>query len=119
MASISGAMISNNLIYGDYSTGCIANVGAASQIIIQNNTLYNGHMIGDGDINAIKVLAMAEGTGGLVMDNRFISDVQTALLSRTGDDMVFINNMMIDTDGDEFSGGLESGGSSVTITPTT
>ncbi len=107
---VSGAIIEGNRIFGDYATGCIVNVGAADDIVVERNLLFNGHMHGDGGIGAVAAMSMAEGTGGYIGDNRFVSDVDTALLMRIGDDMVFMNNFITDTDGDEFSGTREAGG---------
>lgn len=119
LGTVSGVSIKNNEIYGDYATGCIVNVGTADDVRLVRNILFNGTMHGDGEINAVAAFSMAEGTGGYIGDNRFVTDVATALLMRIGDDMVFMNNYAIDTDGDEFSGGLESGGNTVTVTPVT
>ncbi len=116
---VSSVFIENIKVFGDYATGCIVNVGAADDVVIERSLLFNGTMHGDSEINAVAALSMANSTGGYIGDNRFVTDVATALLMRIGDDMVFMNNYATDTDGDEFSGGLESGGNTVTVTPVT
>ena len=76
--------------------------------------MFNGTMGGDGEIGALEVLEAADDTGGFVADNRIVSDVATGLLMRVADDMVFMNNYISDTDGDEFSGTTEDTAASIT-----
>ena len=115
IGTVSGPIIERNRIIGDYSIANVAGYGIAVACFIENNLLFNGTMGGDGEINAVAALVMSNDSSGLVADNRIVSATASALLMRVGDDMVFINNMMTATDGDEFSGGIESGGASVTI----
>lgn len=120
VSSTAGLDIIGNHIQGDYSAGCIkGTVGQfVENVVIKGNTLFNGTMSGDGEINAVAGISFADDSSGLIMDNRIIADLTTALAMRTGDDMVFINNFLTDTDGDEFSGTIESNGATVTATPT-
>ena len=76
--------------------------------------MFNGTMGGDGEIGEVEVLEAADDTGGFVADNRIVSDVATGLLMRVADDMVFMNNYISDTDGDEFSGTKEDDAASIT-----
>ncbi|KKN43344.1 hypothetical protein LCGC14_0704010 [marine sediment metagenome] len=114
LTGVSGATIQDNDIIGDCSVGCIveAITSAAANsddLIIRRNLLFQGTMGGDGEINNVAVIVCADGTGGYVSNNEIVSDVATALLMRVGDDMVFMNNFVTDTDGDEFSGTREAG----------
>ncbi len=109
-------LIRNNIIYGDYSTAGIENVGASDGVLILYNIVYNGNMDGDGGINAVAAMTLAEGTSGLAAHNTFVSAAATAVTARVGDDMTFVNNFLQHTDGDEFSGGLESDSLSVALT---
>ena len=124
MGSISGITIRGNTIIGDYSSACITgfkNFGTSpvqlypTEVIITNNLLFNGTMGGDGQINTVASLVMADNSSGYVGDNRIVCHTATGVLMRVGDDMVFMNNMTAFTDGDEFSGGLESGAASITL----
>jgi len=112
-ADIVGIVIEDNDIWGDYSTANIVIDEASDDIIIRRNLLFNGTMGGDGEIGAVEVLEAADSTSGFVADNRIVSDVATGLLMRVADDMVFMNNFISDTDGDEFSGSVESGAASI------
>lgn len=96
-------------ITGDYSTAALNNVGASDDIFVDRCLIMNGTLGGDGEIGAVAAVSMANDTGGIFSDNRIISDVGTALLMRIGDDMIFMRNVVTDTDGDEFSGSLEHG----------
>lgn len=107
--AVSGLTVENTFIQGDYSSGCISGFGASDDIVLMRNTFFNGTMGGDNEINTVRALGFVDGTSGYIADNRIISDVATALLMRIGDDMVFMNNIVSDTDGDEFSGSIESG----------
>ncbi len=120
IGAVSGVSMKNLEIFGDYATGCIVNVGAADDVRLVRSLLFNGTMHGDGEINTVAAMSMAEGTGGYIGDNRFVSHAAgSSIAIRIGDDMVFMNNMINDLDGDEFSGGLESGSDTVTVTPVT
>ncbi len=120
IGAVSSVFIENIKVFGNYATGCIVNVGAADDIVIERSLLFNGTMHGDGEINTVAAMSMANNTGGYIGDNRFVSDAAgSSVLIRIGDDMVFMNNMINNTDGDEFSGGLESGSDTVTVTPVT
>ncbi len=116
LAAVSGFTLQDTDIIGDYSVACIKNSAAAQDVIIRRNLLFNGTMGGDGQINTQPALEMAELTSGLVADCRIVSDVTTALLMRVGDDMVFMNNFVSDTDGDEFSGTIATGWEASTTT---
>lgn len=107
-------MIRGNLIHGDYSTACISAVGVITESMIIGNIIFNGTMGGDGELNTEPAIEVADTSSGFVADNRIVSDVATALLMRVADDMVFMNNFVSDTDGDEFSGTTEDTGASVT-----
>lgn len=101
-------------IRGTYGTACIAGDTAPStNLLIRNNLLVNGSLVADGGLNAFPAISVLDSTAGIVMDNRIVSDVGSALLMRVADDMTFLNNFVTDTDGDEFSGTIESGASSV------
>lgn len=107
--------IRNCDIRGDYSVACIAgDTTASTDILIQNNLLINGSLVGDGGINAVAAISLLDSTAGLICDNRIISDVATGLLMRVADDCVFMNNYISDTDGDEFSGTKEDDAASIT-----
>ncbi|KKL04139.1 hypothetical protein LCGC14_2619050, partial [marine sediment metagenome] len=114
ITAVSGFEASGNDIIGDYSRACIVgrfNVAgdSADDVIIRRNLLFQGTMGGDGEINAVAVIDMSDGTSGYISNNEIVSDVATALLMRVADDMVFMNNFVSDTDGDEFSGSPEFG----------
>jgi len=101
-------------IRGDYSVACIAgDTTASTDILIQNNLLINGSLVADGGANAVAAISLLDSTAGLICDNRIVSDVATALLMRVADDCTFMNNYVIDKDGDEFSGVTEDTGASV------
>ena len=119
VSSTAGLVITNNHIQGDYSTAPLAGSDGtyAENIIVKNNLFFNGTMSGDGEINTVLAMTFAEGSSGLVQGNTFVGNLNTALLVRTGDDMVFVNNFINTIDGDEYSGTIESNGSSVTATP--
>jgi len=112
-ADIVGITIEDNDMWGDYSTANIVIDEASDDIIIRRNLLFNGTMGGDGEINTVEVLEAADSTAGFVADNRIVSDVATGLLMRVADDMVFMNNYISDTDGDEFSGTTEDSAASI------
>jgi hypothetical protein len=112
-----GLRIVDNEIYGDYSVACIKGLGSGvDNLIIRDNVLYNGNLAGDGGINAQPVIELAEAGSGFIFDNRMVCAAGTAVAARVGDDFTFMNNYLLHTDGDEFSGGLESAGVSVTVT---
>ena len=113
-ADIVGIIIRNNIIYGDYSTACIVGDEASDDIIITGNLLFNGTMGGDGEINAVAALSVANSTAGFVADNRIVSAVASGVLARVADDMVFINNFITGVDGDEFSGVTENNSATIT-----
>lgn len=113
-ADVVGCEITENKMWGDYSTAVIVIDEASDDIIITNNMLFNGTMGGDGEINTLEVLQAADSTAGFVADNRIVSDVATGLLMRVADDMTFMNNYISDTDGDEFSGTTEDTAASIT-----
>lgn len=107
--------IRNNDIRGDYSIACIGgDTTASTDILIQGNLLVNGALIGDSGINAVASIVLLDSTGGLVIDNRIVSDVATGLLMRVADDCVFMNNYITDRDGDEYSGVTEDTAASIT-----
>ncbi len=120
--SVSDCIITDNTILGDYSTACINNATyVAGGIRIENNLLFNGTLDGDNKINDVRSIAMFNGSGGLIRHNDIVNAEldgtgnNTGVTMRVADDMVFINNMMTATDGDEFSGGIESGTASITL----
>ncbi len=114
--AVSGPRLYRNKILGDYSTGCLINAsGVLKTFWSEDNVYFNGTMGGDGEINNVAAVVMLNGSSGLFLNDTFVSGTVTGLTMRTGDDMVFINNMMTATDGDEFSGGIESGSASVTL----
>ena len=102
-------------IRGDYSVACIGgDTTASTDILIKDNILINGALVGDGGINAVAAIVLLDATGGFIADNRIVSDVATGLLMRVADDCVFMNNFISDTDGDEFSGTTEDTAASIT-----
>lgn len=108
--------IIGNDIRGDYSVACIGGDTAAStDMLIKDNILINGSLVGDAGINAAAAISMLEATGGLVTRNIIVSDVITGLLMRIADDMVFVDNWVTDRDGDEFGGATETTSASITI----
>ncbi len=116
--AVSGIVISDNFITGDYAIAVISNpVGVSDDVIIEGNTLINGHLQTDTGINGVAAIVMSEGTTGYAEGNTFVANVQTALLVRIADDMIFVNNFITTTDGDEFSGTIESNATSITATP--
>ncbi len=109
--------IVDNIIQGDFSVACIdgENAAAAStNMLIKNNILVNGSLVGDGGLNDQPAISLLDATGGLIIDNRIASDVATHLLMVVADDMVCIANYSTDDDGDEFEGGLRGGTAAVT-----
>lgn len=121
VSSTAGLDLIGNHIQGNYSAGCIigSNGDYAENLIVKGNTCFQGTMSGDGEINTVVAMSFADGSSGLVANNIFVANVAagTAFATRTGDDMVFVNNFITNVDGDEFSGTIESNGSSVTATP--
>jgi hypothetical protein len=108
-ADVVGISIHNNMIFGDYSTACIANSVAADEIMIYNNVLLNGTMGGDGEINTVAAISLPDDASGIIGHNDVISDVATSLLMVVADDAIKMQNIVSDTDGDEFSGSPEYG----------
>ena len=112
---VSGIRIENNTIFGDYSVGGIVQTvstasGTAGEVFIRNNTISIGEMKSDGGLDiAQPAIELIEGTAGWIADNRIASDVATALLMIVADDCIRMNNIVTDTDGDEFSGTIEAG----------
>lgn len=130
LGSVSGFRMKNTTIFGNYSAACVIGYQNFSssriqtvptEVIITNSIMFNGTMGGDGEINTVKAFHMPEGAGGYVAENRFISaavsEGHSMFANRTGDDMVFMNNMSTSTDGDEYSGGLESGTTLISLSP--
>lgn len=107
-------VLKGNWFFGDYSTAVFSGVGVVTESVIANNILFNGTMGGDGELNSEPAIEVADGSSGFVLDNRIVSDVATGLLMRVADDMVFMNNFISDTDGDEFSGTTEDTAASIT-----
>ena len=106
--------IIGNDIRGAYSVACIGGDTAAStDLLIKDNILINGSLVADTGINTVAAIVLLDNTAGLIVDNRIVSDVATALLMRVADDMCFMNNFVLDTDGDEFSGTKEEDAASV------
>ena len=102
--------IIGNDIRGDYAVGCIGGDTAAStDILIMDNLLINGALVGDGGINAVAAVDMDSSlaTGGLLINNYIASDVATAQAMHVFDDGVLFNNYVADEDGDEYSGSPE------------
>ena len=118
-ADIVGITIQDNDIFGDYLTANIVIDEASDDVIIRRNTLLNGTMGGDGEINNVEVLEAAQSTSGIVSNNIFITATATGLLQRVADDMIFVNNFATHTDGDEFSGVIESAALSIAATSST
>ena len=113
-AAVVGLTIEDNIMYGDYSTAVIYGQVACDDLIIRHNILFNGTMGGDGELNNEPAIEVADSTAGFVLDNRIVSDVATGLAMRVADDMVFMNNYISDTDGDEYSGTKEDDAASIT-----
>ncbi len=112
VSGTTGLEIYNNWISGDYSVGLIMGESQftdVDNVICMYNTLFSGTMAGDSQIADVLVFSMPNNAGGLFAHNTVICDVATALLMRTGDDMVFMNNEVTDTDGDEFTSGRAYG----------
>jgi hypothetical protein len=109
VGTVSGFVIEDSTITGDYSTACLNNVGASRNIIARRNLFVNGILQGDGGLNAVAAISMADSTGGIFLDNRIACATPTAILMRVADDMIFMNNWITATDGDEFGASLESG----------
>lgn len=103
-------------IQGDYAVACIdsstANA-AQTNMLIKDNILVNGSLVGDGGLNAVAAMSMLDASSGLVTGNLIASDVATALLMTVADDFVFMNNYVTDDDGDEFDGGARNSAASV------
>jgi len=112
-ADIVGITIEDNVIYGDYSTACIVGDEASDDVIIRGNILFNGTMGGDDELNSEPAIEVADSTAGFVVDNRIVSDVATGQAMRVADDMCFMNNYVLDTDGDEYSGTTEDTAASI------
>lgn len=94
---------------GDYAVAVIGgDTTASTDLLIRNNLLINGALVGDGGANAIAAISLLDASAGMVMDNTIVSDVATFLLMRVADDCTFSNNWCIDKDGDEFSAALET-----------
>ncbi len=110
---VSGIRIENSTIFGDYSVGGIVQTvstasGTAGEVFIRNNTISIGEMKSDGGLDiAQPAIEMIEGSAGWIADNRIASDVATGLLMIVADDMIRMNNIITDDDGDEFSGSPE------------
>lgn len=116
--AVSGATLRNNHIQGDYSSAGIFNTGvvATDLIIGPDNVVFNGSMDGDGEINTVAAMSLSNDCAGYVYNNHFVSAAATGGIGiRVGDDVTFANNITSFTDGDEFSGGLESGATSITL----
>ena len=116
-ADTSRLSIVDNDIRGDYSVACIGgDTTASTDLLIQNNILINGALVGDGGLNAVAAISMLDASAGVVMGNYIGSDVATALLMTVFDDGLFMgDNYVADTDGDEFGGGTKPIAASVTI----
>ena len=115
-SDVVGLFIDNNRFFGDFSTALIADSSANDNIEITNNILFNGTTGGDSEIGTVAVMVMTNSTSGYVGDNRVIATL-SSVAAFLGDDMVFVNNFHQPTDGDEFNGGLISGATTVTISP--
>jgi hypothetical protein len=109
LQGVSGAEIQHNDIIGNYSVACITEAVtgtgvSADDVIVRRNLLFQGTMGGDNEINNVAVLNFSDGASGYISNNEIVSDVTTSILMHVADDMVFMNNMVTDSDGDEFTG---------------
>ena len=109
-------LIKGCTIVGDYASGCVNFISVAStDLHIIDNLLINGDLVGDNGINAVAAINCVEATGGIVAENRIVSDVTTGLLMRVADDMVFMDNWITDRDGDEFGAAIETTSATITV----
>ena len=110
LSAVSSVWIEDNFMYGDYIAAVVSGTtNISDNVIIKNNTIFQGTMGGDGEINTIAAIRLLEGSGGFIANNDIVSDVTTAVLMVVADDMVRFANKVSDTDGDEFSGSWEAG----------
>jgi len=100
-------------MFGDYSTAVFSGVGVVTEFELAYNVLFNGTMSGDGELHSEPAIEVANDSSGFVHDNRIVSDVATGILMRVADDVCFMNNFILDTDGDEFSGTKEDSAASI------
>ena len=108
--------IIGNDIRGDYSTACIVGDTAAStDILLLNNMIVNGAMIGDGGLNTEPAIELLDSTAGVAHGNVFAGDVATGLAIRVADDLCFIENWIADSDGDDKAGAMESTSATITV----
>jgi hypothetical protein len=122
VSAISGSGISTYLtikdciIMGDYSGACINfDTASSTDAHVIDNILINGDLVADNGLNAVAAIKFTDGSGGFIKGNHIACDVATALLMRVCDDMVFMDNRVTDSDGDDNTDGDESIGAGVAI----
>ncbi len=87
------AIIADNRVFGDYSTACIHNeTTAAVMIMIDNNTLFNGTIGGDGGVNTEPGIELFATTTGVIQHNFIVANLAAATDSIVGDDMFLFRN---------------------------
>lgn len=106
-STVSNLVLEGNEIYGFCSAASIKNTKICQNLILRGNTAINGAMLGDGLLQDEPCLELVDSTSGFVVDNRFVSDVRDAMGIRVGDDMIFMNNWISNSDGEEYTGILE------------
>ncbi len=117
----SGAMLSNNTIFGDYSSACVSTWNNESvKMFVLDNIMINGELRSNAPLNAEPAFAFRDGCQGLVKGNTFASNsahgTSTFLQQRKGLDMIFIQNIITDDAGEEFTAGYVWGGPNESIT---
>lgn len=114
MRNVSGIIIEDNTILGDYSVAGIKQSEAYGtpvaswEVFIRDNDIIIGELKSDGGLDiAQPAIELSEGTSGYIARNYIASDVATALLMIVADDCIRMSNTIIDNDGDEFTGAPE------------
>ncbi len=115
----SGAVLANNRMYGDYSSACASTWNNESvKMFVLNNIMINGELRSNIPLNTEPAFAFRDGCQGLVKGNLFASNSpnpDTLLGQRTGLDMIFIQNIIMDDAGEEFTAGYVWGGPNESI----
>lgn len=104
ISTASGAAVTGNELYGDYSVAVIKNPWTAFRMRIANNVLYNGNLIEDSGLNGQPAVELADATTGVIRGNTFASTL-SSLAMCVADDMTKLGNEYQFTDGDEFESG--------------
>lgn len=105
-------IVRNNIIRGDFSTACIKGITTLStDLLIEDNLLYNGVTSG---LNTEPAIELLTGTSGIIRRNHVGSDVVTHLLMMVGDTMAFFENYTTDDVGDTTGAALRTTTAAVT-----